>query len=52
MSLKVLSVTEETKKRFEKLQRQLSATKNADVSQDNVVEILLDAYSEYKEVDL
>ena len=41
MSLKVLSITEETKKRFETVQRKLSALRNADLSQDDLVNELL-----------
>jgi hypothetical protein len=52
MSLKVISLKETTKNRFEQLQRFLSLAKKADLSQDEVLEALLDAYVEYKEVDI
>ena len=48
MSLKVLSITEETKKDFETLQRKLSASRNTDLSQDDLVKILLHCYEKGK----
>ncbi|MFA5365561.1 MAG: hypothetical protein WC325_10325 [Candidatus Bathyarchaeia archaeon] len=50
MSLKVLTIKEETKARFEKIQRALSFVNNRDLSQDEVEQALLDCYEAAQKV--